>query len=438
MSRLTPRARLLAPLLLVLALLAGACSIDRAGGGRSLEAIVARSNNLFVGSDVRVLGMRVGRVTALRQEGVNVRVSMTLDPEVEVPADVRAEIQPTSLLGERFVALHPAYTGGPTWPEDQPLPLERTGVPAETDEVLASFEEWLEGLNPETIAELVDVVSVTLEGQGEGLNSLIDAGGDTVRVLADSSDDLMAAVSALADVSETMAARDQRLSSAIENWSTVVGTLGEESGQIVEGVGNIRRLVGELKPLLDEHAVPLASDLRHLTTALQTVDRNLARVGLMVSGSAGLFDAAGTAFEHEHARLKLLNIGNELPRHIADRLADRLVGVCMRLQEQVCATRAFWDAHLPAALCWEGVTACAEGRKDIAEAFGEAMRQMPPSAQRRLAEEARQREQEPEPRPSQDPALGLPLPDGRLDIGSSGQSVGLLERFARFFGGGRR
>ena len=424
--------------LLVLALFASACSLDRPGGGRELQAVVSRSNNLFVGSDVRVLGMRVGRVAAVDPAGVNVRVTLSLDPGVEVPADVRAHIQPTSLLGERFVALHPAYTGGPTWPEDQPIPLERTGVPAETDEVLASFEKWLEGLNPETLAELVDVLADTLEGQGEGLNGLLEEGGDTIRVLADSSEDLMAAVSALADVSQTMAARDQRISSAIENWSTVVGVLGEESDQVVQGVANLRRLVGELKPLLDEHAVPLSSDLKHLTQALQTVDRNLERVGLMVSGSAGLFDAAGTSFEHEHARLKLLNIGNELPQHIADRFADRLVGVCTRLQEQVCATRAFWDAHLPAALCWEGVTSCADGRKSLAAAFGEAMRALPPSAQEQLAEEARRRDEAPEPAPSEEPdTLGLPLPDGRLDLNSGGERVGLLERLARLLGGGR-
>lgn len=437
---LSTRGRLVAlPALLALTLLASACTLNRSGGGRELDAVVTRSNNLFVGSDVLVLGMRVGRVTGLTQEGTHVRVSMSLDPGVEVPADVRAEIQPTSLLGERFVALHPAYTGGPTWPLGTPIPLERTGVPAETDEVLASFENWLEGLNPETLAELVDVVAETVEGQGKGLNALIDEGGDTIRVLADAGEDLMAAVSALADVSQTMAARDARISRAIQNWSTVVGTLGEESDQVVQGVANLRRLVGELRPLLDEHTVPLQRDIDALTTALRTVERNLPRVGLMVSGSAGLFDAAGEAFEHEHARLKLLNVGNELPNHIADRIADRLVGVCLRLAEPVCATQAFWDAHLPALLCWEGVTACADGRKDFAEALGDAFGALPPAVQERLVEEAREREQAPEPEPEPEPdGLGLPLPDGRLGLGSGGESVGLLERFARLLGGGRR
>lgn len=434
-ARSLRRGRLLAaPLLVVLALFASACSLDRPGGGRSVEAVVVRSNNLFVGSDVRVLGMKVGRVSKLAADGVHVRVTMDLNPGVEVPADVRAEIQPTSLLGERFMALHPAYTGGPTWPEDRPIPLERTGVPAETDEVLASFENWLEGLNPETLAELVDVVADTVEGQGKGLNGLLDEGGDTIRVLADSSEDLMAAVTALADVSQTLSARDARLSRAIENWSAVVGVLGQESDQVVEGVGNLRRLVAELKPLLDEHVVPLSSDIRNLTTALQTVDRNLARIGLTISGSAGLFDAAGDAFEHEHARLKLLNIGNELPQHIAERFADRLVGVCLRMAEPVCANRDFWNTHLPAALCWEGVSSCAEGRESMAAAFGKAMRALPPGAQRQLAEEAREREPAPQPQDEPD-GLRLPLPDGRLGIDSS--RPGLWERFARLLGGGR-
>lgn len=434
------RTRLLTlPLLLALALLASACSLNRVGGGLELDAVVSRANNLFVGSDVRVMGMRVGRVAGLSSDGPNVRVRLSLNPGVQVPADVRAALLPTSLLGERFVALDPPYNGqGPTLASGAEIGLESTGVPAETDEVLASFEKWLDGMNPETLAELVDVASDTLQGQGEGLNSLLDQGADTIRVLADSSEDLMAAVSALADVSQTMAARDQRLSRVIENWSTVVGTLGEESDEIVAGVGNLRRLLNELRPLLDGHAKPLQSDLAHLTTALQSVDRNLARVGSMVRGSALLFEASGDSFEHEHARLKLLNVGQELPRHIADRVADRLVGLCLRFAEVVCANRVFWETHLPAALCWEGVTACTEDRTSLSEAFEGAMRALPPAVQQQLAEESRQR-QEPQDMESPDEpgGLGLPLPDGRLDLQSAKPSPGLWARLARLLGGGR-
>ena len=60
--------------------------------------------------------------------------------------------------------------------------------------MLRSFENFLEGLDEETLADLIDVMAATLEGKGTGINQLLDDGAETVRVLVDASDDLNAPV----------------------------------------------------------------------------------------------------------------------------------------------------------------------------------------------------------------------------------------------------
>jgi phospholipid/cholesterol/gamma-HCH transport system substrate-binding protein len=424
-------------LALVATLAAAACTPNPAGGSpQVVEAVVARSNNLFVGSDVRVLGMRVGLVTDLESAGANVLVRMEIQRDIALPDGVRANVKPVSLLGERYVQLDPPYTDGATHPADAVIPLERTSVPAETDEVLESFERFLEGLNPDTLTELVDVVATTIEGQGEGLNQLIDRGGDTIRILADSSDDLMAVVRALGQLNSALATRQQKIGQVIEDWSTVVGTLAEESDEVVAGVGNLRRLVRELRPLLDEHSERLVGDLDVLTTTLSTAERNRDRVSQMVRGSRMLFEGAGRAFDYENARLRLLNHGEDLNAAIQDRLTQRLVGVCFRLGLPVCADELFWSERLPDDYCIEGLTVCTSGQPRIADALTDALGELPAEA----LEQLREAITAPEDGAPAQPREGvdrLPLPDPRLNSASAASRPSLLDRFASWIGGRR-
>lgn len=423
-------------LALLVGLMAAALFLAGCEGGeqpREYTAIFGSSTNLFVGSQVRVLGVTVGEVLEITPEGDRVRVEFTVAREQPLPADVTARIQPVSLVGERFVQLDPPYTGGPELEDGAVIPRERTRTAAEFDEVLASLEEFLAGLDPDTLDELVGTLADTLAGQGEGVNRLLEDSADTVRVLADASDDLTAVVAELADLNETLATRDDRIGPLLDDLSTVLTTLTEEKGEIIEGLDNVQRLTAELRPLLDEHTEPLVDDLEVLATTLSTVDRNLARIGDLYRQSRRLFTGFGVAFDYPRARLPLQNQTGELDTIIERRLRERLAGVCLRLDQPECSDPGFFEAHTDALRC-SGEASCATERDAFGDALARAIRAMPPEAQRQLEAEAEQRaseeqeEQQPggEP-PSEDGASeapsrpddagspGLPLPDPRLE-----------------------
>jgi phospholipid/cholesterol/gamma-HCH transport system substrate-binding protein len=448
---------------LVLALALTACTLPFGAGPQSqtVQAVLPRANNLFEGSDVRVLGIRVGSVRSLEPEGLHVLATMEIDQDIQLPADVNAVLTPTSLLGERFIQLDPPYTGGPTLQSGSVIPPERTRVPAEIDEVLASFEAFLEGLDRDTLSNLVDVLAETLAGQGEGLNRLLDQGSTTVRILADSSDDLNGIVSEMADFNETLATRERQIGTFLEDWSTVVRTISEESDQIVDGLANLRRLMNEIRPLTDEHADQIVADMEVLATSLSTVERNLDRLGLMIRGSRLLFEGAGRGINFEHARLRLDNEGEPLAGAITLRLVDRLVGLCLRLGVELCSVPEFWEPHLPDLICIPGLSVCPAGGAQLSAVLAEALGQLPPEALEELVTELEEAEAEgelepapaepeptepagsepppavPQPEPTEDSLLDrLPLPDPRLqDAGTTEES--LLDRLARMLGGGR-
>ncbi|MGI9017947.1 MAG: MCE family protein [Euzebya sp.] len=368
------RTRLLAALA-ALALLTTACIgpfADGSTGPMRVTATFARTANLFVGSEVRVLGLRVGEIEAIAPQGDRVEVTFALDPDRDYPADVTVRLQPVSLLGERFAQFDPPFTGGPTLQDGADIPITRTAVPAEVDEVLRSFENFLSSLDEGALANLIDVLADTLDGNGQGLNELVDSGATTVRVLADSSGDLNQLVDDLATLNETLATREERIGSTLVNTSTVLRNLQEDRDLLIGALTELTRATGELRPLILEHDDPLVTDLDTLATTLSTVDRNLSRLGDAFFGGQRLFNTAGRAIDYENARLPLDNESGFLTEFIQERLEDRIIGLCLRLDLTDCASVGDILDTIPD-LCLPGLCNMAGGGTSFAEAMGIAL-----------------------------------------------------------------
>jgi phospholipid/cholesterol/gamma-HCH transport system substrate-binding protein len=416
----TGRRRAAAALLLVLATAAAACSALPSLGEREepigITATFERTANLFVGSEVRVLGLQVGEVTSITPLGDRVEVAMQLDPSRDYPADVAVRLQPVSLLGERFASLEPPYTGGPTLQDGTAVPLERTTIPAEVDEVLRSFENFLASLDSNALADLVDVLADTLEGNGQGLNDLTASGADTIRVLADASVDLNAVVDQLAELNESLATRADRIGATLTGTSEVLRNLQEDRELLVGALVALTRATAELEPLIREQDDPLVRDLEILATALSTVDRNVERLGDAYFGANLLFTGAGRAIEYENARLPLDNESQYLASFIQERLRDRLVGLCLRLDLTDCGQLGDALGQIPD-ICVPGL--CPEtGGTPFPEAIGTAIASLSPQSQAAFAEQVEaSSEAAAAAPPSAPPPAPPPLPavDPRLE-----------------------
>ena len=79
---------------------------------KTVTAHFSRAVSIYEGSQVFVLGVPIGTVTAVVPEGNSVRVEMEYDAEHKVPADAQAVIVTPTLVADRFVQLTPAWTEG--------------------------------------------------------------------------------------------------------------------------------------------------------------------------------------------------------------------------------------------------------------------------------------------------------------------------------------
>lgn len=77
-----------------------------------VTAYFPRTVGIYPGSDVRVLGVRVGEVTGIVPEGGRVRVELEYEPGRKIPADAQAAIINSSVVSDRYVQMLPVYRGG--------------------------------------------------------------------------------------------------------------------------------------------------------------------------------------------------------------------------------------------------------------------------------------------------------------------------------------
>jgi phospholipid/cholesterol/gamma-HCH transport system substrate-binding protein len=117
---------------IVVVLLAAFAIATLTGGEKTktLTALFPRTVSLYEGSDVRVLGVPIGKVEKVTPQATDVKVTMSYDAEVQIPDDAQAVIISPSIVGDRFVQLTPVYKdSGKTLPDGARLDMTQTSTP---------------------------------------------------------------------------------------------------------------------------------------------------------------------------------------------------------------------------------------------------------------------------------------------------------------------
>lgn len=188
-------------------LVASSCAlIGVAGecGGTEVIGKFKQVADLVVNSNVQSSDVVVGSVKDIELEGWNARVTMCLDPGEKVPADVRAVVRTTSLLGEKFIDLQPQSLGEPYLADGDIIDLDRTGKSVELEEVFGELS--------------------TILGTGE-LQKLNQFTSSQARILRGHVGDLRNVLSRLHEFTDTLNARRGEIAASIDNLDSVARTI---------------------------------------------------------------------------------------------------------------------------------------------------------------------------------------------------------------------
>jgi phospholipid/cholesterol/gamma-HCH transport system substrate-binding protein len=176
-----------------------------------ITAEFPRTVGLYPQSRVLVQGVRAGTVQDVEPAGDKVKVTITVR-DVALAPDATATVRLRSLIGERYVELAPVWSGkGPRLEDGAVIPLSRTKVPAEVNELFDEATRVAEQVDTQALHDMVKSL-----GQALGGNSAAVAG----------------VTSGLADVGETLSARAAELDASLQDLRGVVGTLSDRDHKI--------------------------------------------------------------------------------------------------------------------------------------------------------------------------------------------------------------
>ena len=124
------------------------------GGGDTYYAAFTESGGLKANDEVRVAGVRVGKVQEVTLDGDHVRVEFTVDRGVDFGRDTGAHIKVKTLLGAMYLALVPNGTG--QLEEGAEIPVSRTNSPYDVVEAFSGLAETSERIDTDQLATSLD------------------------------------------------------------------------------------------------------------------------------------------------------------------------------------------------------------------------------------------------------------------------------------------
>jgi phospholipid/cholesterol/gamma-HCH transport system substrate-binding protein len=236
-----------------------------------VTAYFPRTVGIYPGSDVRVLGVRIGEVEKITPEGDRVRVELEYEAGRKVPADAQAAIINSSVVSDRYVQLLPVYRSGPALRDGDVIPESRTAVPVELDRVFDSLHTTAESLGPEgankdgSLSRLLGVSSDNLDGQGAHLNQTVEDLSEAVTTLSDGRGDLFGTVRNLQVFTAALAADDKSVRSFNTSLAEVAEQLAGEREDLAAALKNLGTALGDVSDFVKKNKNSLTSNVKGLS-----------------------------------------------------------------------------------------------------------------------------------------------------------------------------
>lgn len=180
------------------------------GGGDVYHAAFAESAGLKAEDEVRIAGVRVGKVTEVALDGPQVLVTFRVEDAAEFGDATGASIRVKTLLGDKFLALEPSGEG--QMAEDSVIPQERTTSPYDVVDAFSGLAETAEEIDTDALAE--------------SLTTFADLGRETP-------EEFRGALDGLQRLSSNLAARDEEIGTLLQNLTKVTGVLDERDEDLI-------------------------------------------------------------------------------------------------------------------------------------------------------------------------------------------------------------
>ena len=248
--------------LLLTAMVAGTLSRGALGSTRSYAALFTDASGLQTGDDVRIAGVRVGKVTGIRLDGKLARVTFALQTDETVHTNTTAAIDYLNLMGQRYIALRMSGTPGP--PQAGTIPLSRTSVGLDLTAMFNAFRPLFALIKPSDVNVLAGDIVQVLQGEGGAIQDLVDQTARMTSTLADRDQVIGAVITNVSAVMRTVSGQRREIASIVTQLNGLTTTVARHRQEIASTIDAAQGLVTSVAGLVDELKAPLSADVGSL------------------------------------------------------------------------------------------------------------------------------------------------------------------------------
>jgi virulence factor Mce-like protein len=244
-------------------------------GKKYVVASFPRAVSLYEGSDVKILGVPVGKVESVVPSGTVVKVKLYYDAEHKVPADAKAVVVSPSVVGDRFVQLTPAYSGGDVMTDNAELGVDRTATPLELDEIFGALNDLNIALGPDganrvvdggvgPLTRLLDSTARNFGGQGAQFNTTLKNLGALTKTLADNKEEFFGTLEQVQEFTATLERNDQTVRAFNDSLAGGADLLADERQELAAVLRNLSVAMTEVRGFLRENRGALTRNIAGL------------------------------------------------------------------------------------------------------------------------------------------------------------------------------
>jgi phospholipid/cholesterol/gamma-HCH transport system substrate-binding protein len=253
--------------------LPGGSAMD--GKGYQVTVQFADVMDLVPQSAVKVDNVTVGRVERITAQGWTARVTLHVDSSVHLPANATAQLQQTSLLGEKYVELSPPEGVAPQGrlTNGAFIPLSRTGRDPQVEDVLGALSLLLNGGGVAQLKIITTELNQATHGNESSIRDLVSQLNTFVGGLDAQKSQIVKALDAVDKLSGRLNAQKADLATALDHLPAGLKLLADQRAQLTAMLSSLDHLGAVGTKVIAASKTDTVADLQALRPTLNQLTK---------------------------------------------------------------------------------------------------------------------------------------------------------------------
>jgi phospholipid/cholesterol/gamma-HCH transport system substrate-binding protein len=281
------------------------------GATNTYNATFQDVSGLRVGDDVKVAGVRVGRVSDINLHkdgstytGADVKIQM--QQSEKIPDNARLVMRYQNLVGQRYLSIQFQDANGmPIQPASTDLSngawIKNTDSGFDLTSLLNGFQPLFQELTAQDVNTLANTIIQVLQGEGPTIDSLLQQTASLTTYVSNRDAVIGNVLDNLTPVLQDFAAHDADLRTTVVSLKDMFTSLANDRLQIGSAIDGLSQLVVTSNGLLTQVKAPLQGTVAELRQAAQMLDASRTNLVNGINGFNTGIAGLGRATSYQNA-----------------------------------------------------------------------------------------------------------------------------------------